>query len=157
MVSTAVWLRVLAKERSQKVVSPPNSGGWPTPVSSALLLKRAALYVGAASHRLVPTILKGTMTSSLLKTLPEGVSLNPSRGVVTSFHPEYYNPEVHAPPRGVDLWVITRGGVSLKSVWRDGYGFVAWCPMPKTPMWLKDKLNSLYKTQHNCTGESCNG
>ena len=79
------------------------------------------------------------------------VSINQMEGVATSKDPEFFNPVWNPPPLGVQLWVMTTGGVAVRTVWRENAGFLAWCPMPKSPPWLKDMLFQAYKS----VGRAC--
>lgn len=35
------------------------------------------------------------------------------------------------PPGGAQVWLLTKGGVSIRGTWSDSGAFLAWCPMPK--------------------------
>jgi len=35
------------------------------------------------------------------------------------------------PPGGSDVWLLTKGGISLRGKWVDSGFYIAWCPMPK--------------------------
>lgn len=48
------------------------------------------------------------------------------------------DPLLSPPPRGVELLVLTDGGVLIKSVWRDDY--LAWSYKPKVPQSVKDRI-----------------
>lgn len=51
---------------------------------------------------------------------------------------ELLDPELHPPPRGVLLQVVTIGGVLVRSQWSDAWG-IAWGPIPKIPETVKQR------------------
>lgn len=63
-----------------------------------------------------------------------------SERVATSAEPEWIDPLVHPAPMGSSVWLLNEGGVAVRGQWRDDGGFVAWCPFPKMPVWLKRRL-----------------
>lgn len=48
---------------------------------------------------------------------------------------ELLDPLTHAPPRGVQLLVVTRGGVLIKAPWSPD--MIAWSPLPRLPESVK--------------------
>lgn len=72
------------------------------------------------------------------------VKVNHDSGIATSATPEFFDPDIHPPPLGVQMWVMTSGGIAIRATWKQGSDFVAWYPLPKTPQWLKDKLSNAY-------------
>lgn len=35
------------------------------------------------------------------------------------------------PPGGAQVWLLTKGGISIRGTWSDSGAFLAWCPMPR--------------------------
>lgn len=70
---------------------------------------------------------------------PAPVKVSPQNGIATSAAPEYLDPRVFPPPRGVKLNVLTSGGVQVEATWRPDLNFVAWAPLIKVPPWAKEK------------------
>jgi len=66
---------------------------------------------------------------------------------------EMLDPEVNLPPKGVDLHVLTIGGVVVRSPWKDNAGFVAWYPFFKVPAWAKARMNKAYQRSIQATEE----
>lgn len=64
----------------------------------------------------------------------------------TSNHPEFCDPKVAPPPSGSDVLLLTRGGVLVRGRWISNGDYIAWCPMPKMPSWLKKELSNVYFT-----------
>lgn len=60
--------------------------------------------------------------------------------VVTSFDPEWRDPLVDPAPAGSSVLLLTEGGIAVRGVWSEKGGFVAWCPFPREPKWLKQRL-----------------
>ena len=50
---------------------------------------------------------------------------------------ELFDPEIHPPPRGVLLLVVTVGNVLIKAPWSDG--MIAWGPLPQIPETVKQR------------------
>lgn len=48
---------------------------------------------------------------------------------------ELLDPLTHKPPRGVQLLVVTRGGVLIKAPWSPD--MIAWSPLPRLPESVK--------------------
>lgn len=44
------------------------------------------------------------------------------------------------PPRGCKVNLLTKGGVCVEGVWRDGCGFVGWAPLPSRDKEAERKL-----------------
>lgn len=63
--------------------------------------------------------------------------------VASSHTPEWKDPLVTPAPPGTSVFLLTEGGVAVRGVWREDGGFVAWCPLPAKPDWLKDRLTQL--------------
>lgn len=72
--------------------------------------------------------------------------INRNSGVAVGTVSVYHDPDIDPPPRGVQLWVMTKTGVLVRSVWNDNSGFLAWAPLPDTPDWLKRKLTAAYNS-----------
>lgn len=64
--------------------------------------------------------------------------------VAISQQPEFQDPLTDSPPIGVDLLLLTCGGVLVRGQWKPGNAYLAWCPLPKTPAWLKARLSEAY-------------
>lgn len=56
----------------------------------------------------------------------------------------FRDPEVDPPPKGVNMLLLNPGGVLIVGPWSDDC--IAWCPKPKIPKSLKDKL--IRRMQH---------
>lgn len=56
----------------------------------------------------------------------------------TSEVTELYDPDIHPPPTGQILQVVTPGGVLIKGFWFDGC--LCWGYMPKIPATVKAKM-----------------
>lgn len=50
----------------------------------------------------------------------------------------FRDPLVEAPPRGVSMLLLNPGGVLIVGQWSDDC--IGWCPKPRVPRALKDKL-----------------
>ncbi len=50
----------------------------------------------------------------------------------------FRDPEVDPPPRGVNMLMLNEGGVLIVGQWNNDC--LAWCPKPKVPKALKEKL-----------------
>lgn len=48
------------------------------------------------------------------------------------------DPHIEIPPTGVDLQVVTSGGILTTGPWRDDY--IAWGFRPKLPQSVKDRI-----------------
>lgn len=46
---------------------------------------------------------------------------------------EMLDPAEHRPPTGVQLLLITRGGVLVQGHWTDDGRYTHWCPLPRVP------------------------
>lgn len=55
---------------------------------------------------------------------------------------ELFDPELHPPPRGVLLQVVTIGGVLVNSQWSDAWG-IAWGPLPQIPETVKQRQREI--------------
>ena len=55
----------------------------------------------------------------------------------------FRDPELDPPPRGVNMLLLNEGGVLIVGQWSEGC--LAWCPKPKVPKSLKDKLTRSLK------------
>jgi hypothetical protein len=73
----------------------------------------------------------------------EVFNMNDHMKVATSTECEFRDPTKDKPPEGTKLSILTVGGVLVHGVWRDNAGYVAWAPVPKMPVWLKEKLSTL--------------
>lgn len=76
------------------------------------------------------------------ETASEVARVNRGKGVVVSDAPEFLDPLIHQPPIGVDMWVMPKGGIPIRSRWQPD--FLAWCPLPNVPSWLKERLSQAY-------------
>lgn len=59
----------------------------------------------------------------------------PKDAIITAKVAELLDPEIHPPPRGVQLLVVTRGGVVIKAPW--AADCIAWGCLPKLPESVK--------------------
>ena len=59
----------------------------------------------------------------------------PRDTIITAPVAELLDPEIHTPPRGVQLLVVTRGGVIIKAPW--AADCIAWGYLPKLPESVK--------------------
>lgn len=59
----------------------------------------------------------------------------PQDTIITAQVSELLDPEIHPPPRGVQLLVVTRGGVVIKAPW--AADCIAWGYLPKIPESVK--------------------
>lgn len=50
----------------------------------------------------------------------------------------FRDPDIDAPPRGTALLLLNPGGVLIVGNWSDDC--LAWCPKPKIPKSVKDKM-----------------
>lgn len=56
----------------------------------------------------------------------------PARGYLAGVSELRYPAAGDAPaPRGVDLNLLTEGGICVRGRWRDDGGYLAWAPLPK--------------------------
>jgi len=54
-------------------------------------------------------------------------------------HDLYFrDPEIYPPPKGVNMLLLNSGGVLIVGTWSDDC--LAWCPKPKIPKSLKEKI-----------------
>lgn len=62
-------------------------------------------------------------------------------------NPEWimFDPLVKAPPTGVELLVLTEGGVLVKSPWRPEYK--AWAFKPKVPDSVKSRMDAEFRAR----------
>lgn len=60
---------------------------------------------------------------------------------IAELSPEYRHPVDFPPPRGVKMQLYTLGGICVIGVW-DPLFAVAWAPLTKMPVELKDRLRS---------------
>jgi hypothetical protein len=74
------------------------------------------------------------------------IKVNSSQGVATTETVEWKDPYTDPPPRGVNLDVLTWGGVKTDAHWvEDSHlHFAAWCGKPSKPEWLKKRLRDHY-------------
>ena len=54
---------------------------------------------------------------------------------------ELLDPLTHTPPRGVQLLVVTRGGVLIKAPWAPD--MIAWGPLPQIPETVKQRQREI--------------
>ena len=59
----------------------------------------------------------------------------PKDTIITAQVTELYDPLIYPPPRGVQLLVVTRGGILIKAPWAPDC--IAWGPLPKLPESVK--------------------
>jgi hypothetical protein len=59
----------------------------------------------------------------------------PKDAIITAPVAELLDPEIHTPPKGVQLLVVTRGGVIIKAPWASDC--IAWGYLPKLPESVK--------------------
>lgn len=73
--------------------------------------------------------------------------VNSMEGVAVTKHAEFLDPEVSPPPRGVELNVLTVGGISIEAQWTDDAhkrGFIGWYPLISVPKWARERIHALY-------------
>lgn len=56
--------------------------------------------------------------------------------------PSFRHPLEDPPPLGTKLLLLTRGGVTVTGLWDPEQGAIAWAPMPKLSLELKNRLRS---------------
>lgn len=63
----------------------------------------------------------------------------------------FRDPEVEPPPKATSMLLLNPGGVLIVGVWTDDC--LGWCPKPKIPEALKEKISSraLWRQQHSET------
>ena len=54
---------------------------------------------------------------------------------------ELLDPLTHTPPRGMQLLVVTRGGVLIKAPWAPD--MIAWSPLPRLPESVKQRQREI--------------
>jgi hypothetical protein len=59
----------------------------------------------------------------------------PQDTIITAQVSELLDPEMHTPPKGVQLLVVTRGGVVIKAPW--AADCIAWGYLPRIPESVK--------------------
>jgi len=66
----------------------------------------------------------------------------------------FRDPEIEPPPRATSMLLLNPGGVLIVGTWTDDC--LAWCPKPKIPQALKDKINkhSLWHKRPNAEKEN---
>lgn len=75
----------------------------------------------------------------VLGQLPVGeVHAMTNKGYHTDSRYVMIDPLVEPPPTGVDLLVLSPGGITGKSKWYEGA--MAWFPLPVVPQSVKDRL-----------------
>lgn len=79
-----------------------------------------------------------------LPTFAPTQNVQQMNGIVTDANPEWKDPRVEPPPRGVDMLCLQATGTLVKSPWMDGIGFLAWYPLPKLPTWAKELRRYAY-------------
>jgi hypothetical protein len=63
------------------------------------------------------------------------MTVRPKDTIITVPVAELLDPLIHTPPRGVQLLVVTRGGIVIKAPWAPD--FIAWGYLPKIPESVK--------------------
>lgn len=53
------------------------------------------------------------------------------KGYSTDPELEWYYPQDYTPPKGVKVFLLTKGGVAVTGVWKDNAGFIGWRPLFK--------------------------
>ncbi len=52
---------------------------------------------------------------------------------------EFLDPDEHSPPLGQKVLMLNPAGVCVIGIWQEGMR--AWCPLPKVPLSVKEKMN----------------
>jgi hypothetical protein len=63
------------------------------------------------------------------------MTARPQDTIITAQVSELLDPEIHPPPKGVQLLVVTRGGVVIKAPW--AADCIAWGYLPRIPESVK--------------------
>jgi hypothetical protein len=63
------------------------------------------------------------------------MTTRPQDTIITAPVAELLDPEIHPPPKGVQLLVVTRGGVVIKAPW--AADCIAWGYLPRIPETVK--------------------
>lgn len=67
----------------------------------------------------------------------------------------FRDPEVEPPPRATSMLLLNPGGVLVVGTWTDDC--LAWCPKPKIPAALKEKISthSLWRKRQPTKTKDC--
>lgn len=60
----------------------------------------------------------------------------------------YLDPNVHKPPLGVLLQILTVDGIKIDRAWQDNSKFIAWAPYPSKPEWVDNKVDDYHKNSN---------
>ena len=63
------------------------------------------------------------------------MTVRPKDTIITAPVAELLDPEIHTPPKGVQLLVVTKGGVVIKAPW--AADCIAWGYLPRIPESVK--------------------
>jgi hypothetical protein len=58
---------------------------------------------------------------------------------VTTDQLYFRDPDIDPPPKTTSMLLLNAGGVCIIGTWTDGC--IGWCPKPKIPQALKDKIS----------------
>jgi hypothetical protein len=66
----------------------------------------------------------------------------------------FRDPDIEPPPKATSMLLLNAGGVCIIGVWDNSC--IAWCPKPKIPQALKDKISkqSLWRKRQNAEKET---
>lgn len=59
---------------------------------------------------------------------------------------EWIDPRVRPAPLGTTILCFTDTGTCTKGRWDNEARYLAWAPLPKMPLWLKERMRERWQT-----------